>query len=76
MEDLTRAWGDAPEHHPVWSAPPQPVHHVTGTAAVVAARGAATNFSHFLADTLPRVQLVRDAGIPVDTWIVSSLDHR
>lgn len=57
------------------TAQPLPVHHVTGTAAVVVARGAARNFSHFLADTLPRVQLVRDTSVSVDTWIVSSLDH-
>lgn len=75
VEDLTRAWGNAVEDHPAWTAPPTPLHEVPGTAAVVAARGAATNFSHFLAGTLPRVQLVRDAGIDIDSWIVSSLNH-
>lgn len=38
----------------------------------VTAHGAAANFSHFLADTLPRIGLVRTAGIPIDTWLVSS----
>lgn len=75
VEDLTRAWGTAFEDHTIWTVPQVRAHHVTGTAAVVAARGAATNFSHFLADTLPRIQLVRDAGVDVDTWIVSSLGH-
>ncbi|MGH4022434.1 MAG: glycosyltransferase family 61 protein [Pseudonocardiaceae bacterium] len=76
VEDLIRAWGQATEDHPVWAAPSLPPHEVRGTAAVIAARGAATNFSHFLADTLPRIQLVRDTGIEIDTWIVSSRDRR
>jgi capsular polysaccharide biosynthesis protein len=75
VEDLTRAWGRAFEDHPIWTAQQVRAHHLTGTAAVVAARGAATNFSHFLADTLPRIQLIRDVGIKVGTWIVSSFDH-
>ena len=76
VEDLIRAWGQAAEEHPVWTAPSRSPHEVRGTAAVIAARGAATNFSHFLADSLPRIQLVRDTGIEIDTWIVSSRDHR
>ncbi|MGH3450391.1 MAG: glycosyltransferase family 61 protein [Haloechinothrix sp.] len=75
VEDLTRAWGRAFEDHPVWTAAATPAYDIPGVAAVIAARGAATNFSHFLADTLPRIQLIRDSGTDVDTWIVSSVDH-
>ncbi|MGH3321851.1 MAG: glycosyltransferase family 61 protein [Streptosporangiaceae bacterium] len=74
--DLTRAWGRSLEDHPIWELKhPPPAVHVRGTAAVVAARGADYNFSHFLADTLPRIQLVRDSGVCVDTWLVSSVKH-
>lgn len=41
VEDLIRRWGASPETHPVWhQTPTQPVR-VQGTAAVVAAQGAA-----------------------------------
>lgn len=76
VEDLTRAWGRAIEDHPIWAAPADaPSLQLEGTAAVVAARGAADNFSHFLADTLPRIQLIRDTGLPVDTWLLSGTHH-
>jgi len=75
VESTTRAWGRALEAHPIWSAAPSNGHQVHGAAAAVAARGAATNFGHFLADTVPSIQLVHDTGIDIDTWIVSSMDH-
>jgi capsular polysaccharide biosynthesis protein len=75
IQDITRAWGEAFEDHPVWAAAPGATVNLPGTAAVIAARGAAINFSHFLADTLPRIHLIRACSIAVDTWIVSSLSQ-
>lgn len=75
LEDLIRRWGSSPEQHPIWQQAPTEPRHIAGTVAVVAARGAAANFSHFLADTLPRIGLVRATGISVDTWLMSSTRH-
>lgn len=75
VEDLTRRWGSSPEQHPIWTQEPTQPLHIAGAVAIVAARGAAANFSHFLADTLPRVGLIRAAGIPIDAWLVSSTRH-
>jgi capsular polysaccharide biosynthesis protein len=74
-ENTTRAWGRALEDHPIWRVPPTTSHHIHGVAAVIAARGAAINFAHFLADALPSIQLIRDAHIDIDAWIVSGDHH-
>lgn len=75
--DLLTAWDRTPTGHPVWNINgTERARHLPGTSAVVAARGAADNFAHFLADTLPRIQLVRDTGIAVDHWILSARHHR
>jgi capsular polysaccharide biosynthesis protein len=42
-----------------------------GTVAVVAAGGPGDGPRHLIADTLPRIQLVRDAGLEPDHWIVT-----
>lgn len=75
--DLLTAWDRTPADHPVWNVNGfDRARHLPGISAVVAARGAADNFAHFLADTLPRIQLIRDTGIAVDHWILSARHHR
>ncbi|WP_059007041.1 glycosyltransferase family 61 protein [Streptomyces specialis] len=75
VEDLTRVAGRSLEEHPIWGAGQMPRLEVDAVVGVVAARAAAHNFSHFVADTLPRVQLVRDSGVSVDYWLVSAHQH-
>ena len=75
VADLARVATRALEDHPIWRAHTTEYWDVEGAVAVVAARAAAHNFSHFLADTVPRIQLVRDSGMPVDRWLISGDDH-
>lgn len=70
--DHARAWGRSVEDHPCWQDSPRQPKLLPGLTGSIAARGAATNFSHFLADSLPRLQLIRDAGVEPDRWLVSS----
>jgi len=77
VADLTRAWRRPTADHPIWTSPPKlPARQLTGTAAVIAARGADHNVSHFICDSLPRLALLRDLGIKVDHWLVSSVRQR
>ena len=58
--------------HPAWRLPRSEARQITipGTLAVVTHHGP-RNFGHVLADGLPRIWLVRRAGIEPDAWLIA-----
>nr|WP_255672837.1 glycosyltransferase family 61 protein [Glycomyces amatae] len=76
LADQIAAVDRAPARHRVWRGSSRAPVHLPGTAAVVAATGGPGGpFGSFLTDTLPRLQLIRDAGIEPDHWIVSGAEQ-
>jgi capsular polysaccharide biosynthesis protein len=72
LYDLSPYYGTTrPGQHPVhlrWPLPP--ARDVDGTLAVLTTRGV-DNYYHFLLDVLPRVALLREAGVVPDRYLVN-----
>ncbi len=70
--DLSPYYGVVtPSQHPVFlrCRPPE-VTHVTGSVGVLSTRGS-DNYYHFLTDVLPRLELLRRAGVEPDAYLVN-----
>jgi capsular polysaccharide biosynthesis protein len=64
-----------PSKHPVFRRPIPPIQKLDGTVAVLSAMGANTYF-HWMIDVLPRIDLLRRSGIPlnqIDYFIVNGV---
>lgn len=62
---------EAPRQHPVFLRPCLPPRReVPGTVAVLTTRGS-DNYCHFVVDVLPRIHLLEQAGVEVDSYIVN-----
>lgn len=71
VADQIASFDRAMAGHRVWQRHGGSEVRLAGTAAVVAGAGSGDRFRQFLTDTLPRIQLVRDAGLEPDHWIVA-----
>jgi capsular polysaccharide biosynthesis protein len=70
--DLSPYYGAArPSQHPVFlRCRPPALTEVPGSVAVLTTRGS-DNYYHFLTDVLPRLELLRRAGVEPDAYVVN-----
>ncbi len=70
--DLSPYYGTAnPSQHPVFlRCRPPAVTHVSGSVGVLTTRGS-ENYYHFVLDVLPRLELLRRAGVAPDAYVVN-----
>jgi capsular polysaccharide biosynthesis protein len=78
VSELVRRSRDPIEEHPLWTfaAAVDDLPVLKGTTAVIAAPGAAFNFSHFLVDSLPRLALLLEHGERIDHLLVSGTTYQ
>lgn len=75
LADVSVELGGAPEHHSVFRGEPGEPRREDGAVVVLTAAGGETYF-HWLFDVLPRLDLLRRSGVPLDgaeRYLVNSL---